>query len=602
MNAAPGQMLQESLRLLQAGQVDAADGLLRRLRDSCPHEADVWRLSGAAAQARGDLPAAETYLREAIRLRPSHHEASNALGLVLSRQGRVGQAREVWEQTLAMAPQQAAAAINLARSHLDAGDPQKAAGLVARHAGRDPLAALVHAQALRAGGDPARALDAYQRRLQLVPGDIKAAFGIALCCIDLGRAEEGLERLESLPAGRDPQIEYARFSALARMGHLDAAQKAVETVLSLNPGDLPGLEGAAQLLCMTSRPDKVPALFARALEATGFALPVELQYIDTLVRMGEFDAARSAVDAAGKRHGVQPALLDRAIAVEVEAADSSRAFTLAQQAGELFPAEASLLANRVRAAFMAGDARHAAPLIDQAMKTMPEGRFWTAMEATLARLSDDADTYETLCGPQLVMTSSLQPPPAYGGIENFNMQLAEFLRGLHAFSAAPLGQSLRDGTQTSSDLRHNENRLIVDFFSMVEQAFDRYRARLKPIAGHPLLGNMPDRMHVQGAWSVRLGPNGRHVNHVHPEGWVSCVYYVSVPPQIAGSSSQEGWLKFGEPPFAVPGLGPHDHVEPRPGELTIFPSYLWHGTVPISSGERLTIAFDIAPGSGRGNA
>jgi hypothetical protein len=27
----------------------------------------------------------------------------------------------------------------------------------------------------------------------------------------------------------------------------------------------------------------------------------------------------------------------------------------------------------------------------------------------------------------------------------------------------------------------------------------------------------------------------------------------------------------------------------------LFPSYLWHGTVPIAAGERLNIAFDVTP-------
>jgi hypothetical protein len=31
--------------------------------------------------------------------------------------------------------------------------------------------------------------------------------------------------------------------------------------------------------------------------------------------------------------------------------------------------------------------------------------------------------------------------------------------------------------------------------------------------------------------------------------------------------------------------------------LALFPSYMWHGTVPFTQGaERLTIAFDLVPG------
>jgi hypothetical protein len=38
-------------------------------------------------------------------------------------------------------------------------------------------------------------------------------------------------------------------------------------------------------------------------------------------------------------------------------------------------------------------------------------------------------------------------------------------------------------------------------------------------------------------------------------------------------------------------------VRPEVGMLVLFPSYFWHGTVPISGNQtRLTVAFDAVPG------
>ena len=38
------------------------------------------------------------------------------------------------------------------------------------------------------------------------------------------------------------------------------------------------------------------------------------------------------------------------------------------------------------------------------------------------------------------------------------------------------------------------------------------------------------------------------------------------------------------------------YVKPQPGKLVLFPSYVWHGTVPFTrSAERMTVAFDAAP-------
>ena len=99
-------------------------------------------------------------------------------------------------------------------------------------------------------------------------------------------------------------------------------------------------------------------------------------------------------------------------------------------------------------------------------------------------------------------------------------------------------------------------------------------------------------------WSVQLRRDGFHVNHVHPKGWISSAYYVSVPEEVRDTQLKSGWLKFGEPRYPVPTATPDFTVQPAAGMLVLFPSYLWHGTTAIQ-GEtpRTTIAFDALPGA-----
>jgi hypothetical protein len=59
-----------------------------------------------------------------------------------------------------------------------------------------------------------------------------------------------------------------------------------------------------------------------------------------------------------------------------------------------------------------------------------------------------------------------------------------------------------------------------------------------------------------------------------------------------------GYLQFGQPSdeYGVM-LEPRKVIEPVAGELVLFPSYIWHGTVPFhGTDSRLTIAFDVVPG------
>ena len=81
------------------------------------------------------------------------------------------------------------------------------------------------------------------------------------------------------------------------------------------------------------------------------------------------------------------------------------------------------------------------------------------------------------------------------------------------------------------------------------------------------------------------------------EGWISSSYYVTLPEVVGNNDDHAGWIKFGETNL---NLGEREHVgkivEPKVGHLVLFPSYMFHGTVPFDSNEvRTTIAFDVMP-------
>ncbi|HWC63258.1 MAG TPA: putative 2OG-Fe(II) oxygenase [Rhizomicrobium sp.] len=85
------------------------------------------------------------------------------------------------------------------------------------------------------------------------------------------------------------------------------------------------------------------------------------------------------------------------------------------------------------------------------------------------------------------------------------------------------------------------------------------------------------------------------MNHIHPEGWISSCYYVAVPEAVKNDETKEGWIKFGEPSVEA-GLGFRRAIQPQPGRLVLFPSYMWHGTIPFhDKAVRTTIAFDAVP-------
>ena len=65
-----------------------------------------------------------------------------------------------------------------------------------------------------------------------------------------------------------------------------------------------------------------------------------------------------------------------------------------------------------------------------------------------------------------------------------------------------------------------------------------------------------------------------------------------------GDSEHSGWIEFGHPPdhFPAPKRPGLRYQKPEPGMFLLFPSYVYHRTVPFDSDtRRISIAFDFEP-------
>jgi uncharacterized protein (TIGR02466 family) len=105
---------------------------------------------------------------------------------------------------------------------------------------------------------------------------------------------------------------------------------------------------------------------------------------------------------------------------------------------------------------------------------------------------------------------------------------------------------------------------------------------------------------LDSLWVNMLKPGGHHSAHIHPQSIISGTLYVEVP---KGS----GAIRFEDPRLplmmAAPTrrkdapreLQPFATIEPRPGLLLMWESWLRHEVLPGSGrGERLSISFNFA--------
>ncbi len=100
-------------------------------------------------------------------------------------------------------------------------------------------------------------------------------------------------------------------------------------------------------------------------------------------------------------------------------------------------------------------------------------------------------------------------------------------------------------------------------------------------------------------WGVVLGAGGQVDSHIHDRSWISGAYYVRLPDFAAVSNpAAAGAIEFGRPTpdRGGPAQGPTRTVVPQEGTIVLFPSYMFHRTIPFDNADqRVSISFNTHP-------
>ena len=416
-----------------------------------------------------------------------------------------------------------------------------------------------------------------RRVVRLAPQDAAAEFALASICWRLGKegdAEAATRR--AIAKGLDDAHSHSLLGRILgkqdRFGEAEAAwrmavrrdpsspqaQRELAELVWMLTGDL---AKARAELDVAPQTHEIVAITVRLLQAAG----------------AEEDAYALAATRAKSDPTLNILAARAALRIDAEAADRHLAAAppgvtpLARAKAEI---EVDLALGRAEQAIRRAELLRAA---------RPSDQHAAALLATALRLAGDARYHRLYDYDKLVKSYRIEPPQGWSSLDGYLGDLARALDQIHGPLTHPVDQSLRHGSQTTRNLSDYPGRAICALFDAIESPLARHIAAI---------GAAGQNHAVASAWSVRLNSGGFHVNHVHPEGWISSAFYVRTPKNLPGL---EGALKFGQPgPPTSPALREDFLVRPEPGMLVLFPSYMWHGTVPFSATEtRLTCAFDI---------
>jgi Putative 2OG-Fe(II) oxygenase len=216
------------------------------------------------------------------------------------------------------------------------------------------------------------------------------------------------------------------------------------------------------------------------------------------------------------------------------------------------------------------------------------------MASAAARLGFEDEVSSLVNRPRWFVATRLAVP------DDFNENLETELLGHKALRLVHSTKPTRGAGTLITQLQLAGGPLAQALLGRIRAVVDVYVTERRGFADDPMIEHRPAAVTLDG-WAMAVHNDGFQTWHIHPDGWISGIYYVAMPKVELSDGGHPGAIEFGPHPFGreSDSLRSHRwHVRPEPGMLLLFPSYYAHRTWPTAVDDpRICVAFDVNPTS-----
>ncbi|MCB1646425.1 MAG: tetratricopeptide repeat protein [Pseudomonadales bacterium] len=593
--------MQAAISAFQNNDFEQAETLLLNIVNRTQH-VDARHLLGLICSRTGRYEQAVQWMQEALRISPQQPAIHNNLANALRRLNRFDEAIRHYQAAIAQQGDYADAYRNFAQLLMDIGQPLDAQTVLnsgLRFIPGEPT--LLNALGLsyqQQNNFPA-AIQTFQQALAQRPDYVLAEHNLGVALRLNNQPQLALDCYDRLAASGIDRFEIwqNKGNALSDLGRLEEAAECYRRVIAVAPDYVDAHHNLSATLWVLGEQENFLQSYEQVFDAGNMTPALALAYTDALLSVDRNTEAMNFLRQAGNRIDTgQAPFLDMLARSHFQAGDYPTAIALHEQALTAPGANDNCRITYGITLLCAGQTDKAVIVLKDVLSRFPNDQMALAHYMTGLQILGDPDA-DRLANPALIAGYRLPVPEGYPDLAAFNRALADYLTGLHTGKEHPYEQTLREGTQTPGNLFGREepvlNALVAGLRTVIAQHIARVSQEPAP---YPAFRGGPD-FDFSGSWSVRLRKQGYHTQHIHPMGWFSSAYYVKVPERVRHTDHREGWISFGEPNLSLPkNVEPFQFEQPEPGKLVLFPSYMWHGTVPFDSDEeRITVAFDVVP-------
>ena len=631
---------------LQTKNFDQAKPLLQKAIKIQPNFARAHNNLGMVFKELGEFQKGMSYFQKAIEIQPNFANAHYNLGIAFNELNEFEKAISLYEKAIQISPNYVAAYNNLGAVFRELKEHQKAISCYEKAIQINPNYVDAYNNLgiiFKELGELQKAVDCHQKAIQIQPDDAYAHYNLGLIFTGLGELQKAADCYQKVIQIQPDRVEDAHVGlglVFKELGEYQKAKSCYEKAIQIQPNYADAYNNLGVVFDELGEHQKAIGCCEKALQIqpqnfkTHDAIinikwennygnksfidlfnyieeinepPLDLVdlLLDGLIQTSQKDLLINLKNILKKKtphnlgYKLRQATIDSTELIG-NYEDALKILTEISKSPNNTIIDTERLEFKIsKMHFYVGKAKEALIFLNRLSKTNDHNFLQEILSFkahVLKYLKDD--DYFNLCDyDRFLFAQELQAPNRWKNLNSFNLDLAKELEKLHVHKKHPYDQTLRNGTQTLGSLFANKNykyKCIFELKNLFDKAIQKYIKKLNYNDEHPFLKYIPSSINISGSWSISLNNGGFHINHFHPEGWLSSVYYVSLPDTLdKKGKSKQGWLKFGEPTHNKYNLLPDKWVQPKVGLLVLFPSYFWHGTEPFQSNEnRLTVAFD----------
>jgi hypothetical protein len=257
------------------------------------------------------------------------------------------------------------------------------------------------------------------------------------------------------------------------------------------------------------------------------------------------------------------------------------------------------LASQVVFKILLADKRHA-ELWDLCLRLVAAGKWTPRIVSAMALAAQSPEDVAFVRGitdrDTWVDHKTLDLEPAW------ILQLSNSLKETNSWTPLPrVKATVGSGRRIEEIHRIDRNPRLHALFELIRANVANYIDGRAALLGsstddHPMKAMRPDKVTL-ASWAIVVNMDGHEDWHIHPDGWLSGVFYLEVPDLSGSNAPHAGQIEFGPYPLGLASdasAWPGWTVQPRSGDLILFPSYFPHRTWPTHVNEdRVCISFDV---------